>query len=87
VQVAAFGTQAMPTLEHDISPPVARWQVRQPSDHSRQVSLGGASGPEAVGACTGSGFGAGASGRSAANAGDIDNVAARTTATIHRLQL
>jgi hypothetical protein len=41
VQAAAFGTQAMPILEQDTAPSPARTQVRQPSDHSRQVADGG----------------------------------------------
>jgi hypothetical protein len=44
VHFASFGTQATPIFEHAASPPGDRWQVRQPSDHSRQAALGGASG-------------------------------------------
>jgi hypothetical protein len=83
VQVASFGTQAIPTLEQATSPFGARRQVRQPSDHSLQVADGGASGLEPAGAGTGSDCGAGAEGRSAATAGNVEHTAAaRTAATI-----
>jgi len=86
VHAASFGTQAMPTLEQDTSPFGARWQVRQPSDHSRQVAAGGASGLELAGARTDSDFAAGAGGRSAAAAGRLENTAATSiVAPIRRL--
>jgi hypothetical protein len=40
VHSSPFGVQAMPTFEHDTSPPAARWQTRQPSVHSRHVRPG-----------------------------------------------
>jgi hypothetical protein len=40
VHSSAFGTQAMPTFEHDTSLLAARWQTRQPSVHSRHAASG-----------------------------------------------
>jgi hypothetical protein len=76
----AFGTQAMPTFEHETSLSDARWQERQPSDHSRHVAVGGVIGLVAAGAAGCCGF----SGRSAAS--DTLATASATATSEFRIQ-